>query len=366
MELSRIETAMNTTVLHADQLTPAHLEAWDRWQRRDEAVASPFFRPEYTQAVAAVRNDVRVAVLDEAGEPAGFFPFQCGRWGSGKPVGGRMTDFQGLVSRPGLAVDGGELLKACGLAAWDFDHLVASQAAFQPYHERTADSPFVDLSAGFEAYEAERARAGSQFVKQTQRKGRKLAREVGPLRFEAHTSAPDVLAALLRWKADQYVRTGAVNIFTYPWTVGLLDRVLAQATEAFAGRLSALYAGSHLVAAHLGLCSGGVLHWWFPTYDRNFAPYSPGLVLLLELARASAALGIRRIDLGKGEMDYKVRLMSGVTPVAEGSVSLAPLRRALRHGWQRTRAWVRSSSMGGPARLVGRWTRPLRGWLTFH
>ena len=37
---------------------------------------NPFFRPEFTQAVAAVRDDVEVAVLEIQQQPVGFFPYQ--------------------------------------------------------------------------------------------------------------------------------------------------------------------------------------------------------------------------------------------------------------------------------------------------
>ena len=95
-------------------------------------------------------------------------------------------------------------------------------------------------------------------------------------------------------------------------------------------------------------------------------PYSPGLVLLVEAARAAEALGIRRIDLGKGAKDYKSSFMSGAIPLAEGCVAVSPLVRLVRSGWHRTRSWMRSSRLGGPARVAARWTRSLRGWLAFR
>jgi CelD/BcsL family acetyltransferase involved in cellulose biosynthesis len=357
---------MKIAVLSADQLTSDHVQAWSRWQRADAALDSPFFRPEYAQAVAAVRTDVKIAVLEEDGEPAGFFPFQHGRWGAGKPIGGRMTDFQGLVGRPGLTWDAEELVRGCGLAAWDFDHLVISQQSFRSHYYATAESPYLNLSGGFDAYQEERTRAGSLMVKQTLRKARKLEREVGTLRFEAHTTDKSVLAALIRWKSEQYLRTKATNVFAFSWTLQLLERVLDQSGEAFRGMMSALYAGPHLVAVHLGLRSHEVMNWWLPTYDRSFGQYSPGLVLLMEFSKAAQSLGIRRIDLGKGDMDYKSRLMSGASLVAEGSVAVQPFLRVLRRNWHRTRAWVRSSPLRGASRVVGRWTRPIRGWLAFH
>lgn len=357
---------MKITIHKPDCLTPAHLEAWSRWQRADASVDSPFFRPEYTRAVAAVRSDVEVAILEDNGEPVGFFPFQRGRWGAGKPVGGRMTDFQGIVARSGLVWNADELVRSCGLTAWDFDHLMACQQPFRSHHYGTEESPYLDLSEGFDAYQTGHNEAGSLTLKTTMRKARKLAREVGPLRFEPHTTDPGVLEALIRWKSEQYRRTEATNIFAFPWTLRLLEQVLGQSGESFAGMLSALYAGPHLVAVHLGLRSYGVMNWWLSTYNQTFGPYSPGLVLLIEFSRAAQSLGIRRIDLGKGMMAYKRNLMSGSLAVSEGSVVVHPMLRLFRRKWHHTRRWLRTSPLRGATQLAGRWTRPVRGWLAFH
>lgn len=357
---------MKITVLTPERLTTTHFEMWSRWQRAEKAVASPFFRPEYVQAVAAVRSDVAVAVMEDKGEPVGFFPFQRGPWGTGKPVGGRMTDYQGVVARPGFEWNAQELIRGCGLAVWDFDNLAACQQPFHSHHYRTVESHYLDLSQGFDAYQADRVKAGSLVVKQVLRRARKLARQVGPLRLDLHTTDSHVLNTLIRWKSEQYVRTQVTNIFAYPWTARLLEQVVGQSAEPFSGMLTALYAGPHLVAVHLGIRSYGVMHWWFPTYDREFARYSPGLILLMEFSRAAPSLGIHRIDLGKGEANFKLRLASGSIPVAEGSVAVPVMHRFLRRGWHHFRSWIRSSPLRGTVQLVGRWARPVRGWLAFH
>jgi CelD/BcsL family acetyltransferase involved in cellulose biosynthesis len=357
---------MKITVLPVNRLTDRHLAAWDRWQRMDRAIDSPFFRPEFTQAVAAIRSDVSVAVLEEGGELAGFFPFQRGRWRTGKPVGGRLSDFQGLVARPGLNWCADALIRGCGLSAWDFDHLVTTQQPFQPYYFQTEDCAYVDLSNGFEDYRAERERAGSKVVHTTLRKARKLEREVGPVRFLPRTADPGVLAAMVTWKSDQYRRTRATNVFAFQWTRQLLEHVLGRSDEGFAGMLSALYAGEHLLAVHLGLYSRGVLHWWFPTYDRSFGQYSPGLVMLMEFAKVARSIGIRRIDLGKANAEFKTSCMSGAVRVAKGSAAVHPLWGVTRRGLHRTRAWLRTSPLRAPARLAGGLTRPFRGWLALR
>jgi CelD/BcsL family acetyltransferase involved in cellulose biosynthesis len=358
--------AMKITTVAANELTPEHLHQWSELQRAVPTLESPYFRPEFTQAVAAVRPDVEVAILQEDGRTTGYFPFQRGRWGIGRPVGGRLSDFHGVVSRTGLTTDAAELIRGCRLRGWYFDHLLASQTAFERYHARLETALYVDLPQGFDFYYAQRCRAGSMLLRQALRKARKLEREVGPLRFVYDERAPEVFNRLIEWKRAQYQRTAAVDVLGFPWTRLLLERIRTATGEDFAGVMSALYTGDRLAAAHLGMRSRHVLHWWFPSYDVALGKYSPGLILLTEQLKAAAALGVRHIHLGKANAEYKSSFASAGVAVAEGNVAVHPGLRLLQRGWDGTRALGRTRLLAPPARLVGRLIRPLRGWLALR
>jgi CelD/BcsL family acetyltransferase involved in cellulose biosynthesis len=355
------------TILPGNRLTPDHVQAWSSIQQDDPDLESPFFRPEFTRLVAEVRGNVEVAVLEEDGQLAGFFPFQRGFWRTGGPVGGKLNDFQGVVARRGLDWSADELIRACGLSSWSFDHLLPSQQPFLGHHFATGNSPFMDVSARIDDLRAVEPRNDSRTViRELPRKLRKVEREVGPVRFELHTDNKEVFATLLRWKSEQYRRTRVTDVFAYSWTVQLLERILQQREESFAGMLSALYFGDRLAAVELMIRSRDVLHGWFPAYDQELGKYSPGMILVSELARAMPSHGLRRYHMGKGETRHKNTFATGAISLATGSVSLNPLGRLVRQGWQRTRALVRRSRLLAPARLLGRWTRPLRGWLAFR
>src|SRR5262249_9713328 len=154
---------------------------------------------------------------------------------------------------------------------------------------RTGESPFIDLSDGWRGYEANRKAAGSKVIKHLESLAKKLEREVGTVCFEYHCQEPRLFEQMLRWKKEQYLRTGAGNVFAKPWTITLLKKILETQTETFAGVLSALWAGNSLVAVHVGMRSSSVWHYWFPTYDTAFARYSPGMLLLLEMMHAADA-----------------------------------------------------------------------------
>jgi CelD/BcsL family acetyltransferase involved in cellulose biosynthesis len=94
--------------------------------------------------------------------------------------------------------------------------------------------------------------------------------------------------------------------------------------------LSTLHAGDRLAAAHFGMRSATVWHWWFPVYDPDLSKYSPGILLLLEMAREARGLGIRVIDFGKGDAEYKERLKTGDLALAEGTVETGRVAARLR------------------------------------
>jgi CelD/BcsL family acetyltransferase involved in cellulose biosynthesis len=341
---------MRFSIIAPSELDDATRTNWLERQRGSPLLSSPYFCPDFTLAVSQVRTDVRVAIMEDQHGIVGYFPFQRERFGAGRPVGAGLSDHHGVVAAPDAAWDARDLLRACRLAFWEFDHLVAEQAPFSGFHRRLAASPALDLSGGFAAWRKAKLDAGSGRITQLERKARKLEREVGPLHFEPHVLDPSVLSFVFEKKSEQCRRTGVPDFFALPWTRELVERVCAVQEKHFAGMLGALYAGDHLVAAHMGMRSERVMHWWFPVYEHAFADYSPGGILLLKVAEDAAARGLVMLDLGKGDDAYKASFANLDIMLAEGCASVASARTslyALRRAGER---WLRTS----------RFTRPLR------
>jgi CelD/BcsL family acetyltransferase involved in cellulose biosynthesis len=330
------------SLVRPSELGRAELSRWEALQDANVLLASPYFSHQFTSAAAAARKDVRVAVLEEDQHIVGFFPHQQ-RWGMGEPVGGRLSDHHGVICEMGLRWDWTHLLEACGLAYWRFDHLPAWQAPSVPLS--TERSPGLDLSAGYSAWWARRT-AVTTTLSDLPRKLRKLEREVGPVRFEANSRDPAVFATVLRLKSEQCLRCGSLDFFAWDWTQRLVEAIRDTDEPAFAGRLSCLYAGDTLLAAHFGMRSARVWHWWFPVYLREHRIFSPGALLLLKVAEAAAVSGHRLLDLGKGPERYKTTFADCDQPLVEGLVSRpVPLTyaRMLRKGtgrWLRAHGWL--------------------------
>ncbi|GGL68042.1 cellulose biosynthesis protein CelD [Streptomyces fumigatiscleroticus] len=347
-------------VLRPEELGDSDHKMWREIRTESRAPANPFLDPVFTTAVGRVRPGARVAVLQEDGSPVGFFPYEKGPLGRGRAIGLGVSDSQGAVLRPGIRPDTLGLLRACGLSSWEFDNLEAGQDAFVPYAVEELASPVVDIGEGYEHY-AHRLRERSPgFLKQTLAKERRLARQVGEVRFVYDSRDPAALRELMRWKSAQYRRTGRRDRFAQEWITGLVE-LLGESEEAECrGVLSVLYAAGRPVAAHFGLRSRTVLSWWFPAYDRAYGKYSPGLVLHLRMLRAAAAEGIRMVDLGSGPARYKESLKTRDLLVHEGAVVCpGPGGAAYRLGREPARA-ARRFVRNRP-RLAGAAARTLAG-----
>jgi CelD/BcsL family acetyltransferase involved in cellulose biosynthesis len=357
-----VPTLTHVELAKVERLSPAMLAFWSELQQADASLESPFFRPEYMQLVASVRDDVEVALLYDETELVGFFPFQRGTHQVAIPVGGWFSDYHGVIAKAGLEYSPQQLLTLCGLSAWHFNHLPQSQTAWQPYRWNwiEASSPYMDLSAGFAAYRSERRKAHCELLEQTLRKGRKMHREIGDLRFVEHSTDRAVCEQLLDWKIAQYREMGVRNYLGPAWATKFVQTLSETAGEHFSGRLSALYAGDRLAAINLSVQAGGVWHALVMAYNQALGRYSPGLVLLAELAQRCDSLGLRKLDLGRGTEPYKARLMSGAVPLSEGALDLRVWPDLWRRTFSRSREFVRATPWGGKAQNL---VRTARSWL---
>ena len=319
---------MQISVIHPSELGPDEIIAWHSMQRETESLANPFLCPEFSIAVGSFRPDVRIAVLADGPAIIGFFPFERRRLGIGVPIAAGLTDCQGLIHSVGAEWNSRELLRACNMSVWQFDHLVEGQGPFENYAVAVTPSPVIDLTDGFAAYQEKLRVKSSKFCRQIASKTRILERDTGAVRFVVDSRDSAGLRTLMAWKSDQYCRTGLVNIFDRSWIVDLVDYVFSSHNDRFGGALSLLYAGETLVSAQFDIRFDHVLAGWFASYDTRFSGQSPGLIHHLRKAEETVAIGVHLIDLGKGTEPYKERLKNHELFVAEGMATRGSLLSA--------------------------------------
>lgn len=349
---------MRVVVVRPEELGDAEIGTWRSMQRATTALGNPFLSPEFSLAAGRSRPTARVAVLMDGQSIAGFFPFERGRLGNGAPICGWLTPCQGLIHAPDVEWDCQELLQGCQLAAWQFSNLAAGQKPFLPYQDTAVLSPVIELINGFASYKAQLREKSPKFCKELERKERKLAHDVGSLRFVVGSCDPSVLGALMAWKSDQYRRTGMTDRFRFPWVISLVEALLATRGRHVSGLQCALYADGQLVASQFGLRSGGLFAGWFTAYNPRFAKYSPGLIQAIRLVEALADAGVQTIEMGNGTAPYKEMLKSRDSFVGEGIVTRASMLAAVLRTERTTTRWAARLLNNHPP--LYRATRPLR------
>ena len=315
---------MKVTVVRPGELGAAELGLWSQIQHSDAALSSPCLSPQFTRAISTLRDDIFVGVIEDGNRTVGFFPFE--RNAAGEAVGSirRMADYEAVVALPDATWTAGELLRGCNLTQWNFEALVGCQEQLLQYTSATSWSSVLDLRHGFDAWLESIRRPGSRYRKHLHAQQRALERDLGSVRFESHADRTEALAWFRDCKSAHYRRTGKPDHFETPWVAAMVENVHGTQDEDFTGALSLLHAGDQIVAGHLGMRSRTVWHYWLPCYDRGFSKYSPGSLLLVEMARNAGQLGIQCIDLGRGTEDYKSRFSNGRIAIAAGTVSVDP------------------------------------------
>ncbi|PQO25696.1 hypothetical protein C5Y96_23035 [Blastopirellula marina] len=351
----RMTSHVQPIVLTPGQLTFEQIAAWKDILATDSSLQSPFYFPEYTQAVGSVRDDVYVAVIEEDDTPVAFFPYQRGSAGLGLPVGGKLNDFQGIIGTIPDTLSIQSILKECGLYSWAYDHLPDTQTDLMHSCSRVSASPYIDFSDGWKAYQDNRAQAHSSIIRETKRKERKLARDVGSVRFAFQSEDDQVFEQLLEWKSAQRRNTNTFDVLQMDWARKVLENLRTVQTDQFRGCLSAMYAGDKLIAAHFGLISNTVMHLWFPAYNVDFSSYSPGVCLMLNMLEEADARGITRFDLGKGDERFKQRLSNGATNVCQGAITSSTFANYCNSFYGMARDGVKQLPFRGLLRSSKRW-----------
>jgi CelD/BcsL family acetyltransferase involved in cellulose biosynthesis len=292
--------------------------AWTAFRNARPELASPYFDLRYALAACQVAPGAAVAVIRQDGEIAGFFPFQR-RGGLIQPLGAPLTDYHGLIARPGAVIDLAEVMAALGARRFRYSGLLDSGVAAGEGEGRAA--MVADLSDGYEGWLKQRRAAGhGDFLRDKARRRRQLEKQHGQVAFALERRAAEVLEMVLAVKSEQMLRTGQHDVFSARWTQDLLRRLTNSTEPDFGVQFAVLRAGERIVAAELGLISGDSYHLWFPIYDPEYAKFSPGALMTLASLEALAGLGVKHVDFGPEGEDYKKFFADPAGRVVEGEI----------------------------------------------
>ncbi len=328
-------TEIKGTVLGADQLTPDMIKLWQRFCRASPIYHSPFYWPQFTRAVASVRYDVKIAVFEERGDIVGFLPFHETSGGTGKPVGGQLNDYQGPILANTQRLNADSLLDATGLSTYDYNHLPKVFVDLSKDAHSASISPQMDLSDGYDALIERKGKSLIKARKDIERCHRKTERDIGPIRFTFNNLSDADFRRHVEMKNEQLSLIGTSTRIGKNWLGKVLENLRLIDGPEFSSVLTTLHAGDKLIAAHYGLRTSNVLHWWFPSYDLAARNLGPGINLLDHCAKAAAKAGITTIDFGRGAGGYKLKFADKEVPLCEGTISRPnSFARLIRQGAQ--------------------------------
>lgn len=291
---------------------------WALWRSMTDAnpdLASPYFRPEFTQVAAAVSPRAAIAVLSRGGKTVGFFPHQ--RRGSAMlPLGAPMNDYHGVIAMPAAAPSLDELAPLLNAGRLSVSAWVGEGAAGQTRTTMMAVLP----EGGYDPWYGERRQTFGKFFKDKERARRSLESEFGPIRVEHGIRDPQMLDDLIALKQDQYRRTARHDVFACGWTRDLLHGLMRHPGPDFGASMAALWAGDQLCAVEYSLHAGQHYHFWFPAYVPELARCSPGILLTLDTMQLAAPEGFRVFDFGFGGEHYKKYFCNDETIVREATL----------------------------------------------
>ena len=352
------QSAITTELVPLAGLTTAQRAAWRGMRAENPALASPYFALEFADLIADRRTDTQALVLTRKGRTVGFLPMQLSSWGVARPLGGPLGDHHGLITDDhdlelGAALHGGPVSVFC------YHGVPAGQTGSATVASQIEPSWSVDLSQGCDAWLEGRRLVDAKAMRNIRARQRKLTESGLEITYRLDDRRPEALAATFANKREQYRRTSAFDVFIAGWARALINDLFEHQTPQLRGCLSTLEINGELAAAHFGMQSETVLHYWFPVFWPQYAQFGPGLLLFLEMAREMAANGVDTIHLGPGDMDFKHKLANTSFDIASGRIEQPSLAATLIAAGAGMDAFARKLPIGRMARWPGKALRRL-------
>ena len=344
---------LDVETLHPRDLTEADLRIWRDMAAAEPAFDSPLLGPDFAQAVGAVRQDARVAVIRRDGETLGFLPHHRRPGAMARAIGSPLSDYHGLVSRPDAELTGARVLGAADLTAYRYTGLIDPYGVFGQGELKTAHVIALGNTDAETYLEAVRA-ASPKKIKNWRRLDNKLEREMGAVELVAADRSREAFDQLIAWKREQLERTGVHDFLRPDWTRDLMLNLFEKQTGPFQGLMINLYAGGELVSGHFGVRLNGVYHPWIASTNPAYGEWSPGQIFFMRAIAAMPGLGLHRYDLGPGHDHYKGAYALSQIQIGEGTATAATMAGRVASSLDGVMALAGSRGAGPVGRLSRR------------
>jgi len=303
----------NSKIQRPSDFSAIEKSAWhDIWNAT--GTQCPFLTFQFSYSAEKSGCDVFVAIIYADSRIIAFFPYQFSSpinrlIGRAERVGGEMNDYCGLIAVNGVTFNQEELMGLAKIQTFQFSHLHHNQLDLELPVSHADVGHLIRSSPNELDYWQELKKRNKKLTQDTARCISKFEKEIGPLIFQADIpNRTDLLDTVIQMKREQYRRTDARDALAPHWRRQLMQILYRERTAECHGMISAIFSGTEPVAIHFGLVAAKTLHYWFPVYNTNYSRYSPGRLLYKYIIDSMPNLGLKVIDHGAGDANYKIDL----------------------------------------------------------
>ncbi|MDE2429690.1 MAG: GNAT family N-acetyltransferase, partial [Burkholderiales bacterium] len=265
---------MKFSLIKMDEIDEALCRRWQDIRLTSSIYGSPYYHPEYAKIAARAKQNAWLLICEDGGQVSGLLPFHLRGSFRAEVIGGVLSDYQGPINLPNFEWPIREMLRAMKVCHFGFNHMPTERKEFERFSWGHSRSQIINLTGGFESYSKNLLETrDASLLKKINTSLRKLSNKYGEVQFAMQSLSDVDFQTLKKGKSEQFIRTAghSSDIFSVPWISQMLDEIRFSSFPDFRGMLSTLKVDGVLLAAHFGMRSDCVLHYWFPWYCHDFS-----------------------------------------------------------------------------------------------
>jgi len=287
---------MRIELIQPNEMGPVEDVTWRRLQASERTVATPGLSPEWARIVGDVREDARIAVMqDGAGRVQGYLPVQAGKARAVEPLANSLNLGCGLVGDPNLEWGAAEWLRDLKARAFIFEGAPERQVEFSRAARGSVIRMSAELHGGGGAYLLRKREEDIDVLERRGARIERLENHAGAVRVKHFAcEGPDFDQAMY-WSA------GAYRNPQHDWEMAALRTAFEREDDAFQGALFTLNINDELAAGAFFLMGHRTAQLVFYGEKPELETYNPAGVLIADAIAAFASRGLDEVDLGAVE-----------------------------------------------------------------
>ncbi len=326
--------SLTCQVLRPKELSYQDRQDWKSLLQSDFQYQSPLLSPDFMDLIAKSRRDVRCILVRRGKELVAVLPVFQRNFGLIRPVGAPFSDYAAPILSKDANLTIEEIIALSGYAAYRSNAVLLPMSDEGPDGSETAMRSFIihlNGQSAEEHLESHRAQHAKRY-KNFRRLMNKLERECGEIEFVYGPAKDLPVETLLKWKSQQFVREGLLDLTTSRNSASILNNMSTlEVTDDsnLSGFMTCLKVKGEMVVGHFGVRGETNFHPWISAYDPEFEDYSPGLLLLYKIVEEMGNMGLESYDLSSGHESYKKYFCSAARYTYEVNITAPGLRGRL-------------------------------------